>query len=237
MRQLALPLPAAGEGFGPFIPDSSNEQARRWLAQPGRWPLGRLAIHGPEGVGKTHLLASTGWRQLPGPGLRGLPDPRGAAGIALDDADCVPDPAALFHLINASAEAGIPLLLAGRTPPGRWPTGLPDLESRLRATHGVGIAEPSDDLLRALLARHFAARQVIVPASLQDWLLARLPREAGAVAAAAARLDRAALAGRARISQALARAVLADLPGFAREGDDNSMAPAAAASSLLPGLL
>ena len=50
--------------------------------------------------------------------------------------------------------------------------------------------------------------------ALQDWLLARLPREAAAMAEAAARLDRAALAAGGRVTRALARAALAELPGF-----------------------
>ncbi|MFB9970461.1 hypothetical protein ACFFMP_10770 [Pseudoroseomonas cervicalis] len=123
----------------------------------------------------------------------------------LDDADCVAEEAALFHLINACA-AQLPLLLAGRQPPARWPVALPDLASRLRATAAVGIAEPSDRLLATLLARQFAERQLRVPEAVQDWLLARLPREAGAIAAAAARLDRAALAAGGAVTRALARA-------------------------------
>ncbi|WP_431281607.1 chromosomal replication initiator DnaA [Humitalea sp. 24SJ18S-53] len=216
-RQLALPLPTSEDySATAFLPDDSNAQARAWLAEPRRWPMGRIALFGPPGAGKTHLLRATaaarGWRVLDGAGLRDLPD---AAPTALDDADLVPDDTALFHLINACAEAGAPLLLAGRAPPARWATPLPDLASRLRATTATGLAEPSDALLSALLARHFGQAGLIVDAGVQDWLLLRLPREAAAVREAAARIDRASLAERGRVTRAMVRGALADWDGFA----------------------
>lgn len=239
--QLALPLDLPAAFAGEVLADASNAAARAWLARPDSWPVGRLAIHGPQGVGKSHLLrqlaAARGWRVLEGPALRGIPE---AAPTVLDDADCLADEEALFHLINAHAARGLPLLLAGRQPPARWPVALPDLASRLRATAAVGIAEPSESLLAALLARHFAERQLRVPAPLQDWLLARLPREAAAIAAAAARLDRAALAAGGAVTRALARAALADLPGFGPGFgyfDDVSVENSEPGSSAAPALL
>lgn len=236
-RQLALPLDLPQAFRGELLADPSNATARAWLARHEAWPAGRLAVFGPEGVGKSHLLrrvaAERGWRLLQGPLLRGVPEP---APSVLDDADCVAEETALFHLINACAAQGLPLLLAGRAPPARWAVALPDLRSRLRATTAAGIGEPSDALLATLLARHFAERQLRVPEAVQDWLLARLPREAAAIAAAAARLDRAALAAGGAVTRALARAALADWPGF-EPLDDVSMESGEAGSLDTPALL
>jgi chromosomal replication initiation ATPase DnaA len=240
-RQLALPLDLPQSFAGEVLPDISNAEAMAWLGQDRTWPNHRLAIFGPAGVGKSHLLRQVatrqGWRVLHGPALAGVPEP---APTALDDADCVADEEALFHLINACAAAGLPLLLAGRGPPARWQVALPDLASRLRATTAAGIAEPSDRLLARLLARDFSERQLLVPPAVQDWLLARLPREAAAVARAVARLDRAALAAGGAVTRGLARAALADWPGFGSDGlafHDVSGAEPALPSTGTPALL
>jgi chromosomal replication initiation ATPase DnaA len=214
MRQLALPFPiAASFDARDVIADASNEAARNWLARPEAWPLRRLALFGEAGLGKTHLAraaaARFGWRWLNGMGLRGLPPPA-PAGSVVDDADCVADEAALLHLINLCAERGETLLLIGRAAPARWPIRLPDLASRLRATQAVGIGAPTDALLRGLLAKFFADRQLRVEPEVQAWLLARLPRNAAGLAEAVARLDRAALGMGGRITRALARLTLAE---------------------------
>ena len=130
--------------------------------------------------------------------------------------------AALLHLLNLAAEAGQRVLLAGRAPPARWPVALADLRSRLRAMTAVGIRPPGEALLAALLRQDFARRQLRVEDGVQSWLLLHLPREAAAVAEAAARLDRAALAHGGRVTRALARATLPELVGFG--SDDESMA-------------
>jgi chromosomal replication initiation ATPase DnaA len=212
MRQLALPLPiAASFDARDVIADASNEAALSWLAKPEAWPLGRLALFGGAGLGKTHLAraaaARFGWRWLDGMGLRGLPAPA-PQGNVIDDADCVADEAALLHLINLCAERGESLLLIGREAPARWPVRLPDLASRLRATQAVGIGPASDALLRALLSKFFADRQLRVEPDVQAWLLTRLPRDAASLAEAVARLDRAALGMGGRITRPLARLAL-----------------------------
>lgn len=221
-RQLALPLPGApSHARADFIADASNAEALAWLDRPAEWPLHRLALFGPAGTGRSHLLRAAaedhGWRLLAGAALTEAIALAPAAGTALDDADAAPE-VALFHLINRAVESGRRLLLAARQPPARWPTRLPDLASRLKATLAVGIAAPTDSLLAALLAKHLADRQLRVAPEVQSFLLARLPREAAAIAEAVARLDAAALAEQATITRPFARAVLGAL--LAGEDDD-----------------
>jgi chromosomal replication initiation ATPase DnaA len=225
--QLPLPLDSAPSwSRADLVADASNAAALAWLDRPADWPGHRLALHGPAGTGKTHMLraiaAGRGWRLVAGGGLSEAAALAPAPGTALDDAQAAPE-AALFHLINRAAETASPLLLAAPDPPARWPVRLPDLASRLRATLAVGIGPPSDALLGALLAKHLADRQLRIGAGTRAFLLARLPREAAAIAAAVARLDAAALARRAEITRPFVRAVL-----FGE--DDGSMATAPDAS-------
>ncbi|HZH46093.1 MAG TPA: chromosomal replication initiator DnaA, partial [Roseococcus sp.] len=187
--------------------------ALRWLAAPHAWPQGRLVLCGPTGTGKTHLLhvmaQRHGWTLLQGPALRGWPAiPR--LGAAVDEADLPGEEAALLHLMNACAEARLPLLLAAPAPPARWRIHLPDLRSRLAATAVAALAEPSDALLEALLAKHLAERQLVLDPAVAALLRLRLPRRAGVLAEAVARLDRASLAA-GRLNRGIALAAIAPL--------------------------
>jgi chromosomal replication initiation ATPase DnaA len=214
--QLTLPFGhRAGFAAADFVAAASNEAARTWLKRTADWPGGRLVLWG--GCGKTHLLhiwaERAGAALWDGHSLRGLPELPERGGVAVDDADAVADEAALFHLLNAAGEAGLPVLLASRTAPSGWPTRLPDLASRLRAITAVEIGLPDDMLLRVILARLLADRQLQVGNPVQEWLLRRLPRTAAAFREAVARLDTAGLAGGRAINRALAVQVLAELVG------------------------
>ena len=235
-RQLPLPLPVVPSAArADLVEDASNAEALAWLDRPFDWPAHRLALFGPAGVGKSHMLraaaAAGGWRLLPGRALTPALALAPAAGTALDDAEAASE-VALFHLINRAAETGAPLLLAARAAPARWAVGLADLGSRLRATLAVGIGAASDALLAALLAKHLADRQLRIAPDLGAWLLARLPREAAVIAAAVARLDAAALAAGAPITRPFARAALA---GLLAE-DDRSVAGPSDGSPMAGGL-
>jgi len=122
--------------------------------------------------------------------------------VAVDDADAVAgDPVgerALLHLHNRLAQAGGHLLVAGARPPARWPVGLPDLASRLRAAPAVGLAEPDDGLLAAVLVKQFADRQLAVDGPTVELLLSRIERSFAAARAVVARIDRECLARRRR---------------------------------------
>ena len=221
-RQLALPF-AHRPRFAraDFVAASCNASALAWLDRDrdARWPDHRLTLWGEAGCGKTHLLQL--WARdhdawlLPGTALRGLPAlPTGvedAGGIAVDDADAASDEHALLHLLNAAREQRLPVLLAGREAPSRWKVALPDLASRLRATLAVPLGRPDEALLRILLLRLLAERQLAVAPPLVEWLLLRLPRRADAMREAARLLDQAALACGTGVTRSLAASVLDEM--------------------------
>ena len=221
-RQLPLPfLPRPTYMEVDFIAAESNKHALIWLAQPAEWPLGRLILYGPKGSGKTHLLhlwcRRTGGTLTPASDLYAASAQPPAGPLAVDDADMAEE-TALFHAINTAAEARFPLLLAGREAPARWETRLPDLTSRLRASLAIGLGPAEDALLRPLLARLLAERQLDVKPAVQSWLLTHLPREAAALAEAVARLDHAGLMGGQAITRTLAVRVMREMTTHC--GDD-----------------
>lgn len=229
MAQLTLDLghrPALGRED--FLVAPSNEVAvawiDRWSARP--WPM--LAIHGPAGSGKSHLVRV--WQSLGGARLLAHDDldrldpvalTERSPALALDDADAAleADPArqeALLHLYNVVVERRGHLLLTARSAPRHWPITLPDLRSRLRAVQTAELGAPDDALIEALLVKHFADRQIGVSAEVVRYLLPRMERSFAAVRDLVDRLDRAALGAKRAITVPLARSVL-----DGEEGRDN----------------
>ncbi len=215
-RQLAFDLPhRPASGADDFLVAEPNAAAVGWLDRWPDWPAPGLALHGPEGCGKTHLLrvwqAKSGAQLLRAPDLEGLDLAalaRDPGAMAVDD--CGPDmpERPLLHLFNLLTSAGQHLLLAGREPPARWPLALADLRSRLGTLPAVAIAPPDDALLAGLLVKLFADRQLRVEAAVIDYLLTRMERSFAAADRLVRRLDALALELRRGVSLALVRRAL-----------------------------
>lgn len=216
MTQLALDLahrPALGRED--FLVAPCNAEAVAWLDRWPDWPAPALALYGPAGCGKSHLVQV--WRarshggELAGAALRvaGLAERIGASrAVVVEDADRGPDERALLHLYNMLAERRGHLLVTGRTPPARWNLGLADLRSRLMAAPAVAVAAPDEALIGALLIKLFADRQLRVGADLVSYLVMRMERSFEAARHLVAAIDRAALAAHRPVTVPLARAVL-----------------------------
>lgn len=225
--QLTLDLPARPAlGRADFLVSPSNRDAVAWVDAWPEWPGRCLALAGPPSSGKSHLAAvwqaRSGARPLPSEALQGPELPtelHGTGPIVAEDIDRILTGSdtdgsreeALLHLVNLVQQQNGTLLLTGRLPPARLPVALPDLSSRLRAVQVAQLGGPDDDLLAALLAKHFADRQVQVPPQVIAYLLRRIERSAAAVQAIAERLDREALAQQRPITLPLARALLGEL--------------------------
>lgn len=206
----ALPVALGPEDF--FVSDA-NADAHAMIAGGLRWPDRKLALIGPEGSGKTHLVRI--WQGLTGAERRdarelgdALPPP--GACVAVEDAEALPreSETTLFHLHNHVLATGGRLLLTSDRPPARWGVRLPDLASRMQATTVVRLDAPDDALLEALLAKQFADRQLFPAPGVLAWIARRIERSHAAAAVAVASLDRASLAEGRRVSLALARRVL-----------------------------
>lgn len=237
--QLLLPFPhAPGYDSRDFLPAASNQEALAWLDTD--WPERRLALWGPAGCGKSHLLhiwaERAGAQMLMGQTLRDLDAMPESGALALDDADTVGSEPLLLHLLNTARDRGLRVLLSGRTAPSRWPIRLPDLSSRLRAITPVEIRPPSDDLLATLLVHLLSDRQLSVAQPVQDWLLTRLPRSPAVLRHAVARLDRESLAFGKAITRSLAMRVLVD-DGFDVADTDEVSISVGDPSSQPPGFL
>jgi chromosomal replication initiation ATPase DnaA len=215
-RQLALALPHA-ESFAreDFLAGSSNEAALATVERWPDWPDRSFALIGPAGAGKSHLAAI--WAEKSGArrvSARALGETDLIAALAtgalvVEDASARLDERALFHLLNLVREEDAYLLLTAQAQPAGWDVVLPDLASRLRAVPHVALSAPDDALLRAVLLKQFADRQLAVDESLIGYLVTRIERSFAAARAMVATLDGEALRRQRPVTRALAAELLA----------------------------
>lgn len=218
--QLALRFPyrpsLSGENF---LVAANNSDAVTWLDRWPDWPAPALAIWGPRGCGKTHLaevfLARSGARRLEPSDLADA-DPRdllrNVPACVLDDGPRFlggDGEQRLLHLYNTVAETSRRMLLTAEQPPAHWSIGLADLRSRLNAAAVIGIGAPDDMLIRAVLVKQFADRQLAVDDDGLDYMLARMERTFDAARRLVAAIDDAALRAKRRVTVPLIRDVLA----------------------------
>lgn len=217
-RQLAFTLDHA-ESFArdDFLAGPSNAAALKLIERWPDWPDRIAVLVGPEGSGKSHLAAiwaeAAGARFLAARALTTADPPRVFATGALVVEDLAPanmDERALFHLINLGREEGAFMLLTARSAPAGWPATIRDLSSRLRALPVVALSPPDDALLRSLIVKLAADRQLHVDESLVSYLVTRIERSFAAARAAVARLDAEAMRQKRPVTRTLAAEIWRD---------------------------
>ena len=214
---LSLPHETA-MGREDFLRGPSNAAALDMIDLWPDWPSFWLLLAGPVGAGKSHLASI--WAERSNARILSLgelnrSDPtrlvtNGA--VVLEDADGVErDDTALFHLLNAAREARSYVLITARSWPDGWGVALPDLMSRLRLTTPLEIFEPDDELLRSVLVKLFADRQLAPDPSVIEYIVLRMERSIAAALNVVDAIDREALARRRTITRPFVAAVMKEL--------------------------
>jgi chromosomal replication initiation ATPase DnaA len=197
-----------------FLEGPSNAKALALIERWPDWPDRLAVLVGPEGSGKSHLAAI--WAQASGArilsarllGETDLPHAFATGALAIEDleADGLNE-RALFHLINMAREQQVDVLLTARTAPAGFNVSIRDLGSRLRVLPTVTLAAPDDALLRALIVKLAADRQLAVDETLVNYLANRIERSFASARAAVALLDEEALRQHRPVTRALAAAL------------------------------
>jgi chromosomal replication initiation ATPase DnaA len=211
LTQLTLDLPhRAALGAEDFLVSDCNLAAIKLIDDWPEWPDQVQLLIGPAASGKTHLVRV--WQALSqaqslDPAnldmafIDSLPE---GTPLVVEDADRARyDEQALFHLLNLAREKRLFVLMTARTSPSRWGCALPDLLSRLNAAPVIEIGAPDDVLLRTVMLKHFADRQLDIDPKVLEFLALRVDRSLAAAAAAVEAVDRAALASGRKISRQL----------------------------------
>lgn len=183
-----------------FLVSDSNREALAWIDRWPNWNAPILYIHGPAGSGKTHLACI--WRGSVGPAAQIIED------IDTQIAGNRPQEETLFHLYNRVRQSPGSVLMTGTKPLALVNFTIPDLASRLRSSPQVALGLPDEDLLRVLLVKLFADRQMRIDVSLIEYIIPRMERSFSAARDVVAELDRISLMEKRPASLSMARRLL-----------------------------
>lgn len=197
-----------------YVVTECNRLAYDWVMQWPHWPAQALWLCGPAASGKTHLMhvwcerahaAILSPQQL-------ADDPEESfdfhPALALDGSWHALNETALFHLLNHAKQTGKWLLLVHSLAPAETDITLPDLTSRLKALPLVTLEQPDDLLLRAIMTKQLADRQLSIDPDIISYLLAHIERSCASVKEMVQLIDDAALQQKRRITLPFVRALL-----------------------------
>ena len=202
-----------------FMVASSNEAAVSHIDEWPNWTGPTLLLVGPQGSGKSHLAQvfrmRAGGARVAAGALRHehVPELLAEGACVVEDlpgsggGDCE---VALFHLLNLAKETGSHVLLTARSFAGQWNVELPDLASRLAAVPTVSLGLPCDTLLRGLLVKLFADKQIKVDEAVIAYLVRNMERSGDAAIRLVEQLDRISLETKSSVTRPFVAKVLAD---------------------------
>ena len=197
-----------------FLVSRSNQAAADFVDRWPDWPSVSAIVVAPARAGKTHL--ANVWRLKSGAArlearhiceadVASLSGP-----LLIEDLHAgIGEERVLVHLLNLTREQRRSLLITSRVPPGEVIVALPDLRSRLRALPVVAIEPPDEALLKAVLVKHFADRQLAVEPHVIGYIALHMEQSMEAAATVVAAIDAAALSSQRRVTRALVQQVMA----------------------------
>lgn len=177
-----------------FTLGPANSLAWRMVMEEPWGGVHGLYLWGEEGSGKSHLAAL--WLQ------------KGEGEVIEDIERFSGQEEALFFALNRAKDAGQKLLVTARVSPQEVRFQRPDITSRLKGFQEAQIEAPDDALLKSLLLKQAADRQLKLQPEVVEYLLPRMQRSYKAVSEIIRQLDEASLASRREITVPLAREII-----------------------------
>lgn len=178
-------------GKSDFIKSPCNSEAFDMIELWPQWPAFGLCIYGPENCGKTHLshifeedvaIKTKKAYRLPRIEAKDISLEiihqlfEQNRCLIIENLSAEIDEEAMFHLFNLYRDQGGYILFTSAVAPARIPFKLPDLSSRMKMLPAIGISEPDDELLSALIIKLFMDRQITVSREIVNYILVNMQR-------------------------------------------------------------
>lgn len=209
--QLMLPEVFSADNF--FI-SSCNEEAYKAVMDLENWENNAqkhaLYLYGEKGSGKSHLASI--WKEKMGAVAIAADNINPSAiktNCILEDIEKCRDEGALLHLFNHCKDIGVKLLITSSLPVVSLPFALPDLTSRLRGLQVASINPPDDTLIKGVMRKQFADRQLLVDDEVISYLVTHMERTLQNVKKLVEKLDSNSLSEHRKITVPFVRKVIA----------------------------
>jgi chromosomal replication initiation ATPase DnaA len=211
--QIPFELPvASADSREDLIVGAANAMAAEMIDAWPDWPGNVVVMCGPPGSGKSHLARI--WSKRADAVVVQMHDfgamaPAHMANMVIEDAEPGDiDERGLFHLLNLLRAERRHCLLTSRHLPVEWNVSLPDLKSRIGSAQLVLLREPDDEMLRLVMFKLFADRQLSPEPGVVAYICARMERSLEGAVRVVGEIDREALARSKCITRAVAAAAL-----------------------------
>lgn len=179
-QQEALPLKWPQRyGHDDFIVADCNKEAFNAVISPDEWPIPITLLIGDTGSGKTHL-SKIFQQKHEALSLKDAQEVEQALSshalfIVVDNADKIKNDEALFHLFNSALTRKARLLMTAKAEPQNW-IKLPDLLSRMKASHYIKLQNPDEKMIKSAYQKLFNDRGLFVDEKVLDYLAMRTER-------------------------------------------------------------
>lgn len=201
-------------GRSDFIVAPCNREAVGWIDRWPDWPCPAVLILGESGAGKTHLASIFSEYRLEAKDLTDEFMPYFQRKIVVENLENLASETALFHLFNFIRDLGGFLLMTARKMPN---FSLKDLRTRIQAVPNARITMPDETILREVLKREFAERQILVEEAVLNYALMHMSRSFTGVQELIRRADLLSLAEGRKITVPVIKEVLSQM------GENNAL--------------
>ena len=183
MKQLIFQFPFKTTYFEKdFYVSSNNFEAYKLIESWPTWPSRSINIFGPSGCGKTHLSKII-YKKISSKIIKSsevnrnlLTNYSNKKCIIIDDFKNNIDENLLYSIINQVYQSDQYIVINSLIPTKNLDIKLKDLKSRIASFTYLGIALPTDDLLRVIITKSFSDKQINVDIKILEYIIKNLDR-------------------------------------------------------------